>query len=126
MDFTLKILIVDDFETMRRIIRGALTKIGFRNIIEAEDGIKALKVLEEEDIGLIMCDWNMPNMTGIEVLRKIRSDEKLKDMPFIMVTAESQKGNVIEAVKAGTSHYIVKPFTPEILADKIKAVFNEK
>ena len=126
MDYTIRILVVDDFETMRRIIKGSLKKIGFSNIVEAEDGLGALKVLENEDIGLIMCDWNMPNMTGIEVLRKIRSDEKLKDIPFIMVTAEVQKENVIEAVKAGTSHYIVKPFTPEVLAVKIKEVFKKR
>lgn len=126
MDYTLRILVVDDFETMRRIIRGSLKKIGFSNIVEAEDGIGALKVLENEDIGLVMCDWNMPNMTGIEVLRRIRSHEKLKDIPFIMVTAEVQKENVIEAVKAGTSHYIVKPFTPEVLAAKIKEVFKKR
>lgn len=126
MDYTIRILVVDDFETMRRIIKGSLKKIGFSNIVEAEDGLGALKVLENEDIGLIMCDWNMPNMTGIEVLRKIRSDEKLKDIPFIMVTAEVQKENVIEAVKAGTNHYIVKPFTPEVLAVKIKEVFKKR
>ena len=126
MDYALKILVVDDFDSMRRIIKGSLTKIGFSNIVEAADGVEALKVLKKEDIGLVMCDWNMPNMSGIEVLKTIRSDEKLKNLPFIMVTAEGQKENVIEAVRSGASHFIVKPFTPEVLATKIKEVFNKK
>ena len=126
MDFSMKILIVDDFASMRRIIKGSLHKIGYTNVIEAEDGDKALKKLQEEKIGLIMCDWNMPNMTGIEVLKRMRSDEKLKNTPFIMVTAEGQKENVLEAIHAGANHYIIKPFTPETLSEKIKLVLKKK
>jgi len=125
MDLNIKILIVDDFETMRRIIKGALKQMGFKNIIEDEDGDLALKTLKEEKVDLILADWNMPKMNGLELLKAVRGDENLKNIPFIMVTAEGQKDNVMEAVKAGVSNYIVKPFTPETLSEKIKKVFKE-
>ncbi len=118
MDVTMKVLVVDDFATMRRIIRSALKQIGFTKIIEAEDGTDALRELKREDIGLILADWNMPKMTGLDLLKAIRGDEGLKDIPFIMVTAEGQKDNVLEAVKSGVSNYIIKPFTPETLEKK--------
>ena len=125
MNLNMNVLIVDDFATMRRIIRGALKSIGFNNIFEAEDGKGAMKILAHEDIDLIMSDWIMPNMDGLELLKIIRADEKLKNIPFIMVTAEGQKKNVMDALESGVNSYIVKPFTPEILLAKLKKVFKE-
>ena len=124
MDLNMKVLVVDDFATMRRIVKNILKKIGFSNIIEAEDGKSALKMLQNDKFDLIMCDWNMPEMPGIELLAKIRSDEQLKKIPFVMVTAEAQKNNIIYAVKAGVSSYIVKPFTAETVDQKLKKIFN--
>ncbi|MGD9245969.1 MAG: response regulator, partial [Desulfobacterales bacterium] len=111
MDLNMKVMIVDDFATMRRILRNILKQIGFKNIIEADDGKNALKELKKGKVDLIMCDWNMPEMPGIELLKNIRSDDELKDIPFVMVTAEAQKDNIVEAVKSGVSNYVVKPFT---------------
>jgi len=124
MDLNMKVMIVDDFATMRRILRNILKKIGFKNIIEADDGKNALKELKKEKVDLIMCDWNMPEMPGIELLKNVRSDDELKDIPFVMVTAEAQKDNIIEAVKSGVSNYIVKPFTAETIAEKLNKVFD--
>ena len=125
MNLNMNILIVDDFSTMRRIIRGALKTIGFNNIFEAEDGKAALKILAAENIGLIMSDWLMPNMNGLELLKAVRADDQLKNIPFVMVTAEGQKKNAMDAVESGVSNYIVKPFTPETLHLKLKKVFRE-
>jgi two-component system chemotaxis response regulator CheY len=125
LDTSVKVLVVDDFATMRRIVKGVLRKIGFHHIIEAEDGTEALKELQKESIGLIISDWNMPKMTGLELLKAVRGDEKLKATPFIMVTAEGQKEHVIEAVKAGVNNYIVKPFTPETFNEKLEQMFSE-
>jgi len=124
MDLNMKVMIVDDFATMRRILRNILKQIGFKNIIEADDGKNALKELKKEKVDLIMCDWNMPEMPGIELLKKVKSDDELKDIPFVMVTAEAQKDNIIEAVKLGVSNYIVKPFTAETIAEKLNKVFD--
>ena len=124
MDTSMKVLVVDDFATMRRIIKGVLKQFGFSNIIEAEDGSLALEELKNEQIGLIVSDWNMPNMTGLDLLKAVRGDAGLKDIPFIMVTAEGQKENVVEAVKAGVSNYIIKPFTPDTFGEKLQKVFN--
>jgi two-component system, chemotaxis family, chemotaxis protein CheY len=123
IDTTIKVLIVDDFATMRRIIKGVLKQLGFSNLIEAEDGEAALKELRKEKVGLIVSDWNMPNMTGLELLKAVRSDNSLKGIPFLMVTAEGQKENVIQAVQAGVSNYIVKPFTPETFNAKLEKIF---
>ncbi len=123
MDLNMKVLVVDDFATMRRIVRNILKQIGFTNIIEADDGKTALKVLKKEKCDLILCDWNMPEMPGIELLNNIRSDDELKDIPFVMVTAEAQKENIVEAVKAGVTSYIVKPFTAETVTEKLSKVF---
>ncbi len=123
MDTSIKVLVVDDFATMRRIVKGVLKQLGFNNIIEAEDGTTAMDVLKKEKIGLVVSDWNMPKMTGLDLLKAIRADEDLKSTPFIMVTAEGQKENVIEAVKAGVNNYIVKPFTPETFSEKLEKVF---
>jgi two-component system, chemotaxis family, chemotaxis protein CheY len=123
IDTTINVLIVDDFATMRRIIKGVLKQLGFSNLIEAEDGEAALKELRKEKVGLIVSDWNMPNMTGLELLKAVRSDNSLKGIPFLMVTAEGQKENVIQAVQAGVSNYIVKPFTPETFNAKLEKIF---
>ena len=122
MNLDMTILIVDDFDTMRRIIKGALKEIGFYNFIEANDGKSALGKLDKEKVDLIVSDWIMPNMNGIELLKTFKKDEKLRKIPFIMVTAEGHKGHVLEAINAGVDNYIVKPFTPETLQEKIKKV----
>lgn len=119
----MKILVVDDFATMRRIIKNILTQLGFKNIIEADDGTTALDVLKSEKIGLIVSDWNMPKMTGLDLLKAVRADASLANTPFIMVTAEAQQDNIILAVKAKVSQYIVKPFTAETLSEKLNKIF---
>ena len=119
-----RFLIIDDFATMRRIIRNLLRQLGYNNIEEAEDGVVGLRKLQSQTFDFIICDWNMPNMTGIELLREVRSNEALKDIPFLMVTAEAIKENIIEAVKAGVSNYIVKPFTADVLQSKIEAILK--
>jgi two-component system chemotaxis response regulator CheY len=124
MDTTIKILIVDDFATMRRILKNILKKIGFTQIIEADDGSNALKVLEKEKVDLVISDWNMPKMTGIEFLRAVRANTAFKDLPFLMVTAEAQKQNIIEAVQAGVSNYVVKPFTEEAITEKLAKILG--
>jgi len=124
MDLKMKILVVDDFATMRRIIKNVLKQIGFSNICEADNGNSALKALKSEKYDLVMCDWNMPEMPGIELLNRIRADEQLKNIPFVMVTAEAQKENILEAVKAGVNNYVVKPFTAETVEQKLKKVFS--
>jgi len=123
VDTSIKVLVVDDFATMRRIVKGVLKQLGFSSIVEAEDGSAALDLLKNEKVGLIVSDWNMPKMTGLDLLKAVRADDNLKATPFIMVTAEGQKENVIEAVKAGVSNYIVKPFTPETFSEKLEKVF---
>ncbi len=122
-DPNMKILVVDDFATMRRIIKNILTQLGFKNIIEADDGTTALDVLKSEKIGLIVSDWNMPKMTGLDLLKAVRADANLTNLPFIMVTAEAQQDNIILAVKAKVSQYIVKPFTAETLSEKLNKIF---
>jgi two-component system chemotaxis response regulator CheY len=125
MDKHIKILVVDDFATMRKVIRNLLKQVGYENIVEAEDGVIALKTLKSQKIDLVVSDWNMPNMTGLELLKAVRSDEELKATPFLMVTAEALQDNVIAAVKAGVSNYIVKPFTAEVLNDKITKILEK-
>ncbi|UQZ90780.1 response regulator [Deltaproteobacteria bacterium Smac51] len=122
-DKNMKVLVVDDFSTMRRIVKNILRQLGFSNISEAEDGEKAAALLEIEKFDIIISDWNMPNMTGIELLRHVRSSEHLKDIPFLMVTAEAQQENIIEAVKAKVSNYVVKPFTADTLQEKLEKMF---
>ena len=125
MDKNIKILVVDDFATMRKVIRNLLKQVGYENIIEAEDGVLALRVLKSQKLDLVISDWNMPNMTGLELLKAVRADEELKTTPFLMVTAEALQDNVIAAVKAGVSNYIVKPFTAEVLNDKITKILEK-
>ena len=124
LDTSIKVLVVDDFATMRRIVKGVLKQLGFSKIVEAQDGSDALDMLKKEPVGLIVSDWNMPNMTGLELLKAVKGDDSLKGIPFVMVTAEGMKENVVEAVKAGVNNYIVKPFTPEAFTEKIESVFN--
>jgi two-component system chemotaxis response regulator CheY len=125
MDLQIKILVVDDFATMRKVIRNLLKQVGYENIVEAEDGVTALRTLKSQKIDLIISDWNMPNMTGLELLKAVRADEEIKTTPFLMVTAEALQDNVITAVKAGVSNYIVKPFTAEVLNEKIKKIIEK-
>jgi two-component system chemotaxis response regulator CheY len=120
----IKILVVDDFATMRKVIRNLLKQSGFENVAEAEDGAIALQTLKSSRVDFVISDWNMPNMTGIDLLRAVRADGELSKMPFLMVTAESLKENVVEAVKAGVSDYIVKPFTHEVLGEKIDKIMK--
>ncbi|MEJ5347441.1 MAG: response regulator [Desulfosoma sp.] len=121
----MKVLVVDDFATMRRIVKNILRELDFKDIIEAENGAAAVKILESQDIDLIVSDWNMPKMTGLELLKWVRANEKTKDLPFLMVTAEAQKENVVEAVKAKVSNYIVKPFTAAVLAEKLAKILPQ-
>ncbi len=122
-DPNMRVLVVDDFSTMRRIIKNILRQLGFNNVVEADDGTTAWDVLNKDKIDFVISDWNMPQMTGIELLRKVRSSEEFADMPFLMVTAEAQQENIIEAVQAKVSNYIVKPFTAEVMKQKIDKIF---
>lgn len=124
MDTSIKVLIVDDFATMRRILKNILKQIGFKNILEADDGTTALEVLDRQSVDLIISDWNMPKMTGLELLKSVRASDQYKKTPFLMVTAEAQKQNVIEAVQAGVSNYVVKPFTAEAISEKLTKILK--
>ena len=124
MDRNMAILIVDDYNTMLRIIRNLLKQIGFDNVDEATDGSTALQRLREKNYGLVISDWNMEPMTGLQLLKEIRSDSKLKHIPFIMITSESKTENVIAAKEAGVSNYIVKPFNADTLKQKLQANFG--
>ncbi len=125
VDMNMTILVVDDYKTMLRILRNLLRQLNFSNIDEASDGAAALQKLRKSPCGLIISDWNMEPMTGIQLLREVRGDEKLKSIPFIMITAESKSENVIAAKEAGVSNYIVKPFNAETLKSKIVSVIGD-
>lgn len=118
------VLVVDDSSVMRQIIKKNLKELGFADIADAEDGAAGLKKLGDAPVDLVVSDWNMPKMTGIEFLKEVRSDSKLKAIPFIMVTSEADKGKIMEAVQAGVNQYIVKPFNAVQLEEKIKAIFK--
>lgn len=120
-----KFLIVDDFSTMRRIVRNLLKELGYNNIDEAEDGVAAIRKLRGGNFDFIVSDWNMPNMDGLHLLQLIRSDAELKHLPVLMVTAEAKKENIIAAAKAGASGYIVKPFTGTTLNEKLSKIFEK-
>lgn len=122
-DPNMQVLIVDDFSTMRRIVKNILRQLGFVNITEADDGTTAWAILQKQKIDFVVSDWNMPQMTGIDLLRKVRADPKLGNMPFLMVTAEAQQENILEAAQAKVSNYIVKPFTADTLKKKIDKIF---
>lgn len=124
-----KILVVDDMNTMRKVIKNMLVKLGCDNIHEANDGIPAWELLQQahdqgEPFQFILSDWNMPGMTGLDLLKKVRADERFKKTPFLMVTAEGEQGNVVTAVQAGVSNFIVKPFNNKTLLDKIEKIFK--
>ena len=125
VDMSMNILIVDDYKTMLRIIKNLLQQLGFNNVDEAEDGAAALAKLRAKSYGLVISDWNMEPMTGLQLLKEVRSDAKLKDLPFIMVTAESKTENVIAAKQAGVNNYIVKPFNAQTLKGKMVAVIGQ-
>ena len=118
-----RILLVDDFATMRKIVRNELRKLGFKDILEAEDGKQALEVLTMATVDLVITDWNMPTMDGLELLKAIRADGRIKHLPVLMLTAEAKRENIIAALQAGVTNYIVKPFTADALKAKIDKVF---
>ena len=120
----MRVLIVDDFSTMRRIIKNLLADLGFNNTVEAEDGHSALAVLRRETIELVVTDWNMPGMSGIELLREIRADAALRGLPVLMVTAEAKREQIIEAAQSGVNGYIIKPFTAQTLEEKLGKIFE--
>lgn len=124
MDKNIKILVVDDFSTMRRIIKNLLRDLGFTNTDEADDGTTALPMLQKGGYDLLITDWNMPGMQGIDLLKAVRADPKLATMPVMMVTAEQKKEQIIEAAKAGVNGYIVKPFTAATLKEKLEKIYE--
>lgn len=125
VDKSMRILVVDDFQTMRRIIINLLRQLGFSNVVEAADGALALQRVKEDNIDLVISDWNMPNMTGLDFLKELRASDEYKALPFIMVTAEGKKENVIAAVQAGVNNYIVKPFNAATLKEKLIKVIGD-
>ncbi|MBE9396403.1 chemotaxis response regulator CheY [Pontibacterium sp. N1Y112] len=120
----IKILVVDDFSTMRRIIKNLLKELGLTNVVEADDGATALPILKQGGIEFLITDWNMPNMTGIELIRHVRSDPNLSNIPVLMVTAEAKREQIIAAAQAGVNGYVVKPFTAVTLKEKIDKIFE--
>jgi two-component system, chemotaxis family, chemotaxis protein CheY len=121
----LKLLVVDDSSTMRRIIKNTLARLGYKDVLEGEDGVQGWNVLNENtDTGMLITDWNMPEMNGLELVKKVRADARFADLPIIMVTTEGGKAEVITALKAGVNNYIVKPFTPQVLKEKLGAVLG--
>jgi two-component system chemotaxis response regulator CheY len=121
----MKVLVVDDSSTMRRIIVNTLARLGYKDVVQAADGVEAWDAMQANpDIGVVITDWNMPNMNGLELVKKIRAEEKYVDIPIIMVTTEGGKAEVITALKAGVNNYIVKPFTPQVLKEKLQAVLG--
>ncbi|MGC9127696.1 MAG: chemotaxis response regulator CheY [Acidithiobacillus sp.] len=124
VDRKIRILVVDDFATMRKVVRSLLGTLGFSNIQEAEDGVQALRTLQNQSFDFVVSDWNMPNMQGIDLLRAIRADPNLRTLPVLMVTAEAKRENILEAAQAGVNGYIVKPFNAETLREKLDAIFT--
>jgi two-component system, chemotaxis family, chemotaxis protein CheY len=124
IDKSMKVLIVDDFSTMRRIVKNLLRELGFNNTVEADDGATALPVLQAGGIDFLITDWNMPTMPGIDLLKAVRKDPSLKGLPVMMVTAEANRDQIVEAAQAGVNGYIVKPFTAQTLEQKIQKIFE--
>lgn len=120
----MQILVVDDFSTMRRIVKNQLRELGFSNVSEADDGRSALQVLKSSHIDFVVTDWNMPDVTGLELLKAIRADDSMKSIPVLMVTAEAKRDQIVEAAEAGVNGYVVKPFAAETLKDKIQRIFD--
>ncbi|MFA5596466.1 MAG: chemotaxis response regulator CheY [Pusillimonas sp.] len=125
MDKSIRILVVDDFPTMRRIIRNLLKDLGFENVDEAEDGVQALEKLKSGGFTLVLADWNMPNMDGLTMLSNIRADPAMAKIPVLMVTAEAKKENIVAAAQTGASGYVVKPFTAAVLEEKLQKIFEK-
>jgi len=123
-DKNMKVLIVDDFSTMRRVLKNVLHQLEFKNIIEADNGATAVDIMKNDKPDLIICDWSVPKMTGIELLRYVRRTDRLRDTPFLMVTAEARQESIIEAIKARVSQCVVKPFTVDTLGEKIEQIFG--
>ena len=119
------VMVVDDFSTMRRIIRKIMRDLEFKEVIEAENGAEAFELLKTNKVDVIVSDWNMPTMTGLELLKRVRADDRFKGLPFLLVTAEAQKENIIEAIQAKVSNYVVKPFTPAALAEKLAKIIPQ-
>ncbi len=124
-DVNTKVLVVDDFSTMRKIVMSILKGLGYKDLTEAEDGAQAYSKLQGGGFGLVVSDWNMPNTDGLELLKMVRSDAALKDLPFLMITAETEKEKVVSAIQAGVSNYIVKPFTAEGLKEKLELIYKK-
>lgn len=124
MNTNMKILIVDDFSTMRRIVKNLLRDLGFNNTVEADDGLTALPILKKGGIDFVVTDWNMPGMQGIDLLKNIRADAELKHLPVLMITAEAKREQIVEAAQAGVNGYIVKPFTAATLKEKLDKIFE--
>jgi len=124
LDKNMKILIVDDFSTMRRIVKNLLRDLGFTNTHEADDGLTALPMLETGNFDFLVTDWNMPGMTGFDLLKTCRADPRFKDLPILMVTAEAKREQIVAAAQAGVNGYIVKPFTAAVLKEKIEKIFE--
>jgi len=121
----LKLLVVDDSSTMRRIIKNTLARLGYKDVLEGADGVEGWNQLDSNpEVEMLITDWNMPEMNGLELVKKVRADERFKDLPIIMVTTEGGKAEVITALKAGVNNYIVKPFTPQVLKEKLGAVMG--
>ena len=121
----MKLLVVDDSSTMRRIIKNTLARLGYKDVLEGADGIEGWEQMNTNpDIDMLITDWNMPEMNGLELVKKVRGDDRFKDTPIIMVTTEGGKAEVITALKAGVNNYIVKPFTPQVLKEKLSAVMG--
>ena len=118
-------MVVDDFATMRRIIRKIMKDLEFKEVIEAENGAEAFELLKTNKVDVIVSDWNMPTMTGLELMKRVRADERFKNLPFLLVTAEAQKDNIIQAIQAKVSNYVVKPFTPAALAEKLAKIIPQ-
>jgi len=124
LDKNMKILVVDDFSTMRRIVKNLLRDLGFNNVVEADDGTTALPMLKSGGIDFLVTDWNMPGMEGIDLVKAVRADDNMKSMPILMVTAEAKREQIVVAAQAGVNGYIVKPFTAGTLKEKIDKIFE--
>ncbi len=127
----MKFLVIDDMSSMRTFTKKALNRIGFKNVLDAPDGQKAFEIIEnaykvQEPFEFIVSDWNMPNMSGLDLLHKLREDDRFKDLPFLMITAENEVSQVMSAIKAGVDNYIVKPFSPDTLLTKLESVFKKR
>ncbi|MBS0421366.1 MAG: chemotaxis response regulator CheY [Proteobacteria bacterium] len=126
MSSELRFLVVDDFSTMRRIVKNLLQELGYANVQEADDGKTALPMLKDGNFDFVITDWNMPQMPGLELLKAVRADEKLKHLPVLMVTAEAKREQIVEAAQAGVSGYVIKPFTAQTLSEKLNKILQAR